>query len=309
MSDKITETETEQKPVQEPNAKKKKKWFAGIAAVVLVGAIAGGSFAYIKSTTVGSVEGERITKSDLYDTLVGTYGPSALDNIITKKVIDKEAEKRKVEVTSKEVNAEVDTYKENYGGEDGLKSALKSSGLTLDDLKDDIETNIKIEKLMQKDIKVSEKEVKSYFEENKDNFNQQEQVKASHILVEEKETAEKVLQKINAGEDFADLAKEYSTDSGTAADGGDLGYIQKGQMVEEFEKAAFALKPNETSDIVKSDYGYHIIQVTDKKEAKTAKYEDHKKDAKEAALSEKIKSEYTNWLTDLKKKYDIKESL
>ena len=295
-----------------PKKKKKmsKKMIAGITtSVVLIAAIAGGAYAYVKSQTVASVDGERITKEELYDSLVGVYGSAAVDNLVTKVVIDKEADKRDIKVKNSEINDEVAVYEENYGGEEGLKSALEASGLTLADLKEDIETNIKIEKLMAKDIEITDDEVKAYYEENKDDYDTAESIEVSHILVEDKETAQKVLDKLEAGEDFADLAKEYSTDESTAKNGGELGFIKSGEMVEEFEKAAFALKVGEISDIVKTDYGYHIITATDYKEAKESTYEESKEDAKEAALAAKISSEYSSWVEELKTEYDIQKNI
>ena len=218
-------------------------------------------------------------------------------------------DKRDIKVKNSEINDEVAVYEENYGGEEGLKSALEASGLTLADLKEDIETNIKIEKLMAKDIEITDDEVKAYYEENKDDYDTAESIEVSHILVEDKETAQKVLDKLEAGEDFADLAKEYSTDESTAENGGELGFIKSGEMVEEFEKAAFALKVGEISDIVKTDYGYHIITATDYKEAKESTYEESKEDAKEAALAAKISSEYSSWVEELKTEYDIQKNI
>ena len=159
---------------------------------------------------------------------------------------------------------------------------------------------------MQQDIEITEDEVKAYYEENKANYDQSEQVEVSHILVEDEDKANELLKKIKDGEDFAKLAKENSTDTASAENGGELGYISEGEMVEEFEKAAFALEVDEVSDVVKSEYGYHIIKATGHKEAKESTYEESKEDAKEAALSEKISSEYSTWLEDLKKDYKIK---
>lgn len=300
----------EEKEMPKKKKKMSKKMIAGItASVVAVVAIAGGAYAYVNSQTVATVNGERITKEELYDTLVGVYGASAVDNLVTKVVIDKEADKRDVEVKTSEIDDEVAVYEESYGGEEGLKSALEASGLTLADLKEDIETNIKIEKLMAKDIEITDEEVQAYYEENKANFDTPESIEVSHILVEDEETAQKVLDKLKAGEDFAELAKEYSTDTATAENGGELGFITSGEMVEEFEKAAFALKVGEISDIVKTDYGYHIIKATDYKEAKESTYEESKEQAKEAALAEKISSEYSTWVEELKADYDIENKL
>ncbi len=302
-----TEEQATEIKTDQTKKRKNKKWIAGIVgAVVLTGAIAGGAYAYTKSQTVGSVDGERISKSELYDTMANVYGASAVDSLITMKVIEKEADERKVKVSDSEINEQIETYKENYGGEDGLNSALESSGLSIDDLKEDIATNIKIEKLMQEDVEITEEEVKAFYEENKANYDQPEQVEVSHILVEDEKTAKDILKKVKDGGNFAELAKEHSTDTASAENGGELGYISKGEMVEEFENAAFALKTDEISDVVKSDYGFHIIKATGHKEAKESTYEEAKDDAKEAALSEKISSEYNTWLQDLKKDYEIK---
>ena len=304
-----TEVQASEQKANQAKKSKNKKLIAGVVGVVvLAGAIAGGFYAYTTTQTVGSVNGDRITKSELYDTMANVYGSSAVDSLITMKVIEKEADKRNVKVKDSEINEEVKAYEESYGGEEALTSALKSSGLTLEDLKEDIEVNIKIEKLMQEDIEITEDEVKAYYEENKANYDQPEQVEVSHILVEDEETANGLLKKIKDGGDFAKLAKENSTDTATAENGGELGYISKGEMVEEFENAAFALEENEISNVVKSDYGYHIIKKTGHKEAKESTYEESKDDAKEAALSEKISSEYSTWLEDLKKEYEIKNS-
>ncbi|MGE4319797.1 MAG: SurA N-terminal domain-containing protein [Deferribacterales bacterium] len=128
------------------------------------------------------------------------------------------------------------------------------------------------------DIKVTDAEIEAYFIKNKEALSQPEEVKASHILIkvsdfkndkeanEKFQLAKKVLAEIKAGADFAEEAKKYSED-GSASNGGDLGYFPKGQMVVPFETAAFALKTGEVSDIVKTQYGFHIIKVTDRKEA------------------------------------------
>ena len=159
--------------------------------------------------------------------------------------------------------------------------------------------------MIEPTIKITDEEISAYFEENKDSFAQAEQVEASHILVKDKATAEEVLKKLNDGGDFAKLAKEYSTDTSNAENGGSLGYFGKGQMVAEFEDVAFKLKVNEISDPVKTEYGYHIIKVTGKKEAKAANLKDNKEAIKETLLTQKLQTEYPTWLESKKAEYKI----
>lgn len=282
-------------------------WIVGaiIVAGIIVAAMVTSS---AKNETLATVEGSKITKEDLYDALVETYGPATLDTLISDKIIEMEAEKQNIQVTDKEIQKELDTLYAQYGGEEVLKEQLKASGSSIDTVKEDIVQYLETRKLIEPTVKITDEEISAYFEQNKDSFAQQEQVEASHILVEDKATAEEVLKKLNDGGDFAKLAKEYSTDASNAENGGSLGYFGKGQMVPEFEEAAFKLKENEISEPVKTEYGYHIIKVTNKKEAKPAKLADHKDAIKETLIAEKLQTEYPAWLENKKKEYKITNS-
>ncbi|WP_019241565.1 MULTISPECIES: peptidylprolyl isomerase [Bacillus] len=258
---------------------------------------------------LATIGNEKITKDDLYEVLEKQYGSTALDTLINNKIVELEAEKEKITVSDKEVKEELNNFIADYGGEDKFNAALESSNVSLSDFKKDVENFKKIEKLLEPSIKITDDEMKTYFEQNKENFNQAAQVEASHILVEDEATVNEVEKKLAAGEDFAELAKTYSKDTSNAENGGQLGYFGAGEMLEPFEKAAFAMKVGEISKPVKTDYGYHIIKVTGKKEAKTAVYEDHKDEIKKALFDEKVNSEYPTWLAEKKEKYKIKNNL
>src|SRR5690606_36379540 len=116
-----------------------------------------------------------------------------------------------------------------------------------------------------------------YYDENKEMFElPSPEIRASHILVDTEEEAREILSKIRGGADFEELAKMYSKDPGTKDLGGDLGFFAKGKMVPEFEEAAFALNPGEVSDVVKTEYGYHVIKVTGRRSSLS--FEDAKED-------------------------------
>ncbi|RYI25964.1 foldase [Bacillus infantis] len=282
----------------------------GLGILVLILAAAGtAAFFLSKEPAVASVGSESIKKEELYSLLVKQYGDEALDALVTDKIIEMEAKKEKVTISDKEKEEELKNLKESYGGEEGFKAALEQSGVTEAGIAEDIEKYLKTEKLLEPRIDLKEDEIKAYFDENKDQFAQQEQVKASHILVEDEATAKEVKSKLDKGEEFADLAKEYSTDASNAESGGELGYFGKGEMEAAFEEAAFALKANEISGPVKTDYGYHIIKVEDKKEAKEAVFEDSKEAAKKALFDERMQTEYYNWLEEKKEEYKIEKNM
>jgi peptidyl-prolyl cis-trans isomerase D len=131
-------------------------------------------------------------------------------------------------------------------------------------------------------IQISPQDIQRSYEDNQQQYSTPEQVRASHILLKTegkddaavKKQAEELLTKVKAGADFAQLATKYSEDDASKAKGGDLDFFPKGQMVPEFDKAAFSMKPGEISDLVKTQYGYHIIKVTDKKAASTKPLEE-----------------------------------
>ncbi|USK80643.1 peptidylprolyl isomerase [Peribacillus frigoritolerans] len=269
------------------------------------------AFAMISSMdkTIASIDGEKINEDELYDALVAGYGADTLDLLITNKLVELEAEKAGIKIKDEEIQKEIDVMVESYGDEKSLKEQLEASGSSMDALKKDIVVYLQTKKLVEPRITVTDDEISTYFEDNKDTFAQAEQVEASHILVEDEKTAKKVAKELAAGGDFAKLAAEYSTDTETADNGGSLGYFGKGDMVEEFEDVAFDLDINKVSDPVKTEYGYHIIKVTSKKEAKKANLEDSKEVIKETLLSERLQEEYPVWLAEVKKDHDITNKL
>ncbi|HCL79715.1 MAG TPA: peptidylprolyl isomerase [Synergistaceae bacterium] len=156
-----------------------------------------------------------------------------------------------------------------------------------------------------KDVTVTDQEVKEYYDKNKDRFTTPESVRASHILVSDDVEMKKVQDELKGGMSFEDAAKKYST-CPSKEKGGDLGYFSKGQMVAEFEQAAFAMKPGETStEPVKTQFGLHLIKVVEKKEASVRSLDEVKDQIKETVLTEKQGKLYQDELAKLREKYKV----
>lgn len=262
------------------------------------------------SSMIASVNGEEITEDELNETLTTQYGTEVLDTLITNKIIELEAKELGVSVSEEELQKEYDEYASQYGGEDALLELLDSYGMDVDDVKKDMETYLLTFKVMEDDLGITEEEIKTYFEENKETYGQAAEVEASHILVEDETTAQEVIDKLNAGGDFAELAKEYSTDTANNEDGGNLGYFGTGEMAEAFETAAFAMEVCEvSSEPVETEYGFHIIKVTDKIEGKEAVFDEVKDTVYQDLLAAKVNEQYSTWVTEKMSEYDIVNKL
>lgn len=280
-------------------------WIGG--AVIAVALIVG-IFTLNTDSYVASINGEKISDDALNEKLVSQYGTDLLNSLINQKVIEKEIEKEGIKITQEEIDEEMTEYEEYYGGKEAFQSVLDSNGTDISTVEKDIELYLATNKLMGDDIEITDEEMETYFEDNKDSFSQQEEVEASHILVDDEETANKVIEKLDAGEDFAELAAEYSKDS-TAETGGELGYFADGEMEEALEDTTFSLEVGTYSKPVKTENGYHIIKVTDHIQAKEATFEDAKEEIKEILFQQKADELYDTWMQETLAGYDIENNL
>ena len=245
-----------------------------------------------------------------------------LESLIDRELLFQESKKKGIQVKSDAVSDQLQKIQQRYPNKEEFQKLLSNMGLTESDVQAQIERGMAIQELLDKEvtgkIKVSDEETKAFYDKNPQLFQQPEQIKASHILIkvqadapadqkaEARKKIEDVQQKVKKGEDFATLAKTYS-EGPSGPKGGDLGYFRRGQMVKPFEEAAFSLKPDETSEIVETQFGYHLIKVNDKKPAKNMTYAEVKDRLNEHLKKQKTDSEANAYIETLRKDAKIEK--
>ncbi|HEY3884785.1 MAG TPA: peptidylprolyl isomerase, partial [Vicinamibacterales bacterium] len=219
-----------------------------------------------------------------------------------------------------EINAKMQELRGQFPNEDAFQKALKDRGMTEASLRHDASVDLSVNKLMDTEVATmgapTDPEIKDFYDKNPDKFKQDEQVRASHILIRVDPNAdaatkkkahaaiESLLKQARAGADFAKLAREHSQD-GSAQQGGDLNYFSRGQMVPQFDQVAFSLKPGQISDVVTTQFGYHIIKVTDHKPARTVPLEEAKPQITQFLTEQKKQQHADTFIEGLKKKSKI----
>ena len=204
-----------------------------------------------------------------------------LDQLVEMRLLEQEAAARNIKATDAEIAQGIDQMKKQAPSADAFAKALASRRMTEADLRAEARQRLAVDKLLTSEIEpkaaVTDADISEFYKKNPQYFLQPEAVRASHILIKAdsaetkpaaKAKAEDLLRQIQGGADFAALAKQHSND-GSAANGGDLGFFPRGQMVKPFEDAAFGLKPGEVSPVVESEFGFHIIKSGEHRSART----------------------------------------
>lgn len=227
-----------------------------------------------------------------------------LESMINRELLIQESRTKNIQVTEKEINDYYEKVRSQYSTEDEFKKALADMNLSEADIRNKIKDEIVFQRFIDtqfvQKVTISDKELEDFYEKHPEMFKQPEQVRARHILIkvdakatdEEKAQAKKKLleieERLKKGEDFPTLAKEFSQ-CPSAAQEGDLGYFGRGQMVKPFEDAAFSLKPGQMSSIVETPFGYHLINVIDKKPETTLALSDVKEDLQRFLKQRKVR--------------------
>ena len=303
-----------------------------LASIGLAGC--GGGDEDVPADAVAVVDGQEIAKSD-YEALIAqakkgyknqkrdfpaagsqefqTLRNQAVQFLVQREQFEQKAEDLDVKVTDKQVDARMEQIQKQYFGGDQKKfeQQLKEQGITETQVRNDIRAQLVSEKIFTKvtgDAKVSDEDIQKYYEKNKAQYSQPESRDVRHILVKTKKQADALYTQLQNGANFATLAKKFSEDTGSKANGGKL-TISKGQTVAPFDQTAFLLKKNAISKPVKTEFGYHIIQpLTETKPAKVTPLKEVRPRSSSSCSRREKNEAMTKWVDDLKKDYKDKVS-
>jgi peptidyl-prolyl cis-trans isomerase C len=285
---------------------------------------------------LAKVNGETITKAEFEKAVTnmeqragGPVPPTErdrvyrglLDQLVGYKLLIQETKARKVAIPDAQVDERIGSLRKQFPTEEAFKQTLTQQQMSVEQLKVDARQDMAIAKLIADEvtpkISVKPEEVVAFYSQNPQHFQQGDRVRASHILITvpkdadaatkaaARTKAEQILKDLKAGKDFATLAKANSQDPGSAANGGDLGYFQKGQMVGPFNDVAFTLKPGAMSDIVETDFGFHIIKVVDKQAGRVVPIEEAKTKIEEFLHEQSREKQTEAFVNSLKAKSKV----
>ncbi len=231
---------------------------------------------------------------------------------VTEEDVDEEFAKIKEQVGQETAAQAEAAGQENVSVEEGFQLALEQAGYTEEQLREDIRTNLPIQKVQEKvagDVEPSEEEVQKYYEENKGlQFTNPAERCVRHILFnkDQDEKAEEVKAQLEDGADFAELAKEFSQDPASAETGGDLGCIGRGETVPDFEEAAFDAEEGKIVGPVETEFGFHLIRVDEVHEESVTPLEDVTPQIRDQLREEQQAQKFEAWIQDQIKKRDVK---
>lgn len=274
---------------------------SGTAALCISLAACSGS----SGGNVASVNGQTISKADFDRKLEAS--PTArqvLTTLVQGNLIDQYAKDHKVDVSQADIDKKEADIKSRYPAGQ-FDNILKQQGLTEQDVQQILRQQIVLEKAVSPQVHVTDADVKAFFDKNHAMYDKPAQVRARHILVADQKTANTVLAKLKSGGSWDALAKQYSTDPSTKDKGGELGFFGRGQMVPQFQDAAFGANVGQIVGPVKSPFGYHVIQVEEKKPATKATFASTKDQIRQQLVQQQEQQQVPVFLAQLRQNAKI----
>lgn len=242
----------------------------------------------------------------------------ALNFIISTRLLVQEAKKQNIRASPSETDRAINIIKGRFPSEQRFFDALNESGLTIEQFTNNLTMEIMVQKLLEQQVgaqigDISDQDALNYYKEHNELFMQGEQIRVHHILLKVTETADSekvetveskargILERIKKGGDFEELARQYSEDP-SALKGGDIGFFSRGDMIKNFEDAAFALKAGQVSDLVRTPLGFHIIRLDERKGSQKIPFEDVKVEIKLQLKQERSNQFFEQYVEELKSK-------
>ena len=246
---------------------------------------------------------------------------SVLDRLVSFHVLVMESETRSISVDDTTVEARIETIRSSFPSEDAFETQLDSWNTTLETLRDETRRDLLVERVLESEVlsglEVDAEVVREFYEQHADQFTEGGGVHARHILVgmspdatdsdkaEARERADTLRRDVEAGADFAEVARTHSEDPGSAANGGDLGAVVRGQTVPQFETALFALEPGDLSDVVETPFGFHVIQMVERQEERIVPFAEASAPIREFLLQQEQQARTTAFIAELRARHEI----
>jgi peptidyl-prolyl cis-trans isomerase C len=243
-----------------------------------------------------------------------------LDNLIDRELLLQRAKSLKMAVPAQQVETQIQQLQKRFPSQEAFEQTLSAQNLTMDAVKKDVESQLLRQRLVQQEVldkvNVNAGDVQTFYDKNKDKYVEAEQVRARHILIRVpseaspaddaklKAKADDALKRVKQGENFAALATELS-DDGSKENGGDLGFFPRGRMVPAFEEVAFTLQPGQTSEVVRTQFGYHIIKIEERKTGRALAFDEAKAQVKDDLTQQQTYDRYQQYMAGLRSKAKV----
>jgi parvulin-like peptidyl-prolyl isomerase len=246
-------------------------------------------------------------EDDQDDTAIRETRLGFLLQLVEEMIILRRADELSLEISPQELDAAVRDFKKDYPGE-AFEDMLLRQAVPFETWKERLKRRLLVEKVIRKDVlkenAAAPEEIREYYEKHRNEWGHEEQVRARHILLPGADEANSVLERLQKGQDFAAEARLHST-APDAVNGGDMGYVARGQLPDSLEKLLFDLKPGDLSSVIKTPYGFHIFLVVEKREKGVPSMEACIEKITKGMQNERLEAAYGPWLVQLRERYDI----